>query len=60
MDVLILSSFTVTRLGCSSENYEMDLLLDVNTELYPVELNDKFTIVLASTLSEEDGNADSG
>eukprot|EP00123_Amoebidium_parasiticum_P008193 comp18640_c0_seq1/m.20249 comp18640_c0_seq1/g.20249 ORF comp18640_c0_seq1/g.20249 comp18640_c0_seq1/m.20249 type:complete len:157 (-) comp18640_c0_seq1:15-485(-) len=49
----------VTRLWCSSENYEMDLLLDVNTELYPVELGDKFTIALATRLSEE-GIADSG
>ena len=44
---------------CSSENYEMDLILDVNTELYPVELHDRFSFVLARTLSL-DGAPDKG
>ncbi|RUP50221.1 RNA polymerase Rpb8-domain-containing protein [Jimgerdemannia flammicorona] len=41
----------VSRLKARSENYEMDLTLDYNNELYPLEINDKFSLVLASTLS---------
>ncbi|XP_046995974.1 DNA-directed RNA polymerases I, II, and III subunit RPABC3 isoform X2 [Schistocerca americana] len=37
----------------------MDLILDVNTWLYPMELGDKFRLVLATTL-QEDGYPDSG
>ena len=35
----------------------MDLILDVNTQLYPVEIGEKFRLLLASTLNE-DGTAD--
>ena len=37
----------------------MDLILDVNTQLYPVDLGDKFRLVLATTL-KEDGTPDDG
>lgn len=37
----------------------MDLILDVNTQLYPVDLGDKFRLVLASTL-RQDGYPDDG
>ena len=37
----------------------MDLILDVNTQVYPVELGDKFRLVLANTL-KEDGTPDDG
>lgn len=49
----------VSRLFCESESFKMDLILDVNTWLYPVELGDKFRLVLATTL-REDGYPDSG
>lgn len=29
----------------------MDLVLDFNNELYPLDINDKFSLVLASTLA---------
>ena len=35
----------------------MDLILDVNTQLYPVKVSEKFRLLLASTLNE-DGSAD--
>ena len=35
----------------------MDLILDINTQLYPVEIGEKFRLLLASTLNE-DGTAD--
>ncbi|PVD27723.1 hypothetical protein C0Q70_12894 [Pomacea canaliculata] len=37
----------------------MDLILDVNTMLYPVDLGDKFRLVIALTL-REDGVPDDG
>ncbi|ORX58555.1 RNA polymerase [Piromyces finnis] len=41
----------VSRIQGRSENYEMDLTLDVNTEIYPIEIGDKFALMLASSLS---------
>ncbi|XP_034238240.1 DNA-directed RNA polymerases I, II, and III subunit RPABC3 [Thrips palmi] len=49
----------VSRLHCESESFKMDLILDVNTWLYTMELGDKFRLVLATTL-REDGYPDSG
>lgn len=49
----------VSRLHCDSESFKMDLILDVNTQLYPMELGDKFRLVLATTL-HEDGAPDDG
>lgn len=37
----------------------MDLILDVNIQIYPVDLGDKFRLVIASTLYE-DGTLDDG
>ncbi|XP_070184137.1 DNA-directed RNA polymerases I, II, and III subunit RPABC3-like [Littorina saxatilis] len=31
----------------------MDLILDVNTQLYPVDLGEKFRLVIATTLRED-------
>ncbi|XP_063222612.1 DNA-directed RNA polymerases I, II, and III subunit RPABC3 isoform X2 [Bacillus rossius redtenbacheri] len=49
----------VSRLHCESESFKMDLILDVNTWLYPMDLGDKFRLVLATTLKES-GYPDSG
>ncbi|XP_077985501.1 DNA-directed RNA polymerases I, II, and III subunit RPABC3-like [Glandiceps talaboti] len=49
----------VSRLHCESESFKMELILDVNTQVYPVDLGDKFRLVLASTL-REDGYPDDG
>ncbi|XP_071493370.1 DNA-directed RNA polymerases I, II, and III subunit RPABC3-like [Diadema setosum] len=43
----------VSRLHCESESFKMDLILDVNTQIYPVDLGDKFRLVLATTLRED-------
>jgi DNA-directed RNA polymerase I, II, and III subunit RPABC3 len=37
----------------------MDLILDVNTQLYAVDIGDKFRLVLTNTL-KEDGSPDDG
>eukprot|EP00964_Phaeocystis_antarctica_P144336 scaffold110101_cov65-Phaeocystis_antarctica.AAC.3 len=52
---------TVTRLQCrlTEEGYDMHLDLDVNTDLWPLELGERFTFALASTLSL-DGAPDTG
>lgn len=34
----LLFLFTVSRLHCESESFKMDLVLDVNTWMYPMEL----------------------
>ncbi|KAL6079750.1 DNA-directed RNA polymerases I, II, and III subunit RPABC3 [Balamuthia mandrillaris] len=47
----------VSRIEAQSENYEMQLVLDVNSDIYPVEIGEKFTMALASTLSA-DGEQD--
>ncbi|KAJ1994487.1 DNA-directed RNA polymerases I, II, and III subunit RPABC3 [Dimargaris cristalligena] len=47
----------VSRLNARSENYGMELILDYNIELYPLEIGTKFSLVLASSLSL-DGAAD--
>ncbi|CAG9804699.1 unnamed protein product [Chironomus riparius] len=43
----------VSRLHCESESFKMDLILDINTWIYPMELGDKFRLVLATTLQED-------
>lgn len=37
----------------------MELILDVNTQIYPLDLNDKFRLVVATTL-RDDGLPDEG
>lgn len=49
----------VSRLHCESESFKMDLILDVNTMIYPVDLGDKFRMVIATSL-REDGVPDDG
>ena len=51
--------FLVSRLHCESESFKMDLILDVNTQIYPVDLGEKFRLVLVTTL-KEDGTPDDG
>ena len=51
--------FLVSRLFCESESFKMDLILDVNTQLYPMSLGDKFRLLLTTTL-REDGVPDDG
>lgn len=42
-----------SRLHCESESFKMDLILDVNTQVYPMDFGDKFRLQIASTLNEE-------
>jgi len=47
----------VTRIVAHSENYEMDLVLDINWELYKLKVGEKFNMVLVKTL-KLDGSAE--
>ena len=51
----------VTRLLCrlAEEDYEMGLDLDINSDLYTLDISDRFTFTLAATLAP-DGTPDSG
>lgn len=49
----------VTRLECLSENYEMELLIDIQTMIYPIELNERFTLAIANSL-QLSGTPDDG
>ena len=51
----------VSRLQCrlTDEGYEMSLDMDINSDLFPLDINDRFTFALASTLAL-DGRPDSG
>jgi len=40
----------VSRVHCESENYEMNLQIDINLQLYPLQEHDRFTLVMATTL----------
>eukprot|EP00026_Physarum_polycephalum_P022028 Phypoly_transcript_25755.p1 GENE.Phypoly_transcript_25755~~Phypoly_transcript_25755.p1 ORF type:complete len:169 (+),score=21.78 Phypoly_transcript_25755:68-508(+) len=48
----------VSRIFCTSEIYEMEMWLDVNTDIYPLE-HQRFHLALASTLNL-DGTPDEG
>ncbi|OLY81457.1 DNA-directed RNA polymerases I, II, and III subunit rpabc3 [Smittium mucronatum] len=50
----------VSRIGARSENYDMELTLDVNCELYPLDHGDRFSLVLASSLNLNSASAASG
>jgi hypothetical protein len=51
--------YAVSRLIGVGEQFEMDLILDVNTFLYPLNKDDKFTLALAPKLSLREGVQDS-
>ncbi|KAI6136770.1 RNA polymerase I [Pisolithus sp. B1] len=50
----------VSRLYARSRNYDMDMTLDYNTEVFPVSKGQTVTIALASSLSRDSGQAGSG
>eukprot|EP00730_Choanoeca_flexa_P014035 TRINITY_DN5985_c0_g1_i2.p1 TRINITY_DN5985_c0_g1~~TRINITY_DN5985_c0_g1_i2.p1 ORF type:complete len:155 (+),score=6.66 TRINITY_DN5985_c0_g1_i2:27-467(+) len=49
----------VSRFVCTGQTHDIELAVDINTQLYPLELNDRFTLCLATTL-HEDGSPDDG
>lgn len=51
--------FVVNRVEARSDQFDMYMQLDVNTEIYPMHVGEKFMMVLATTLNL-DGTPDSG
>ncbi|KAM7486726.1 hypothetical protein LguiA_002735 [Lonicera macranthoides] len=49
----------VTRIEARSEQFDMYVQLDVNSEIYPMRTGEKFMMVLASTINL-DGTPDTG
>ncbi|XP_062213195.1 DNA-directed RNA polymerases II, IV and V subunit 8B-like [Phragmites australis] len=49
----------VSRIEARSEQFDMHMQLDVATDVYPMHVGDKFTMVLAPTLNL-DGTPDTG
>jgi len=49
----------VSRIYATSENYEMELILDVNTDIYPIDINTKVTLAITTSLNL-DGSPDEG
>ncbi|KAJ1664442.1 DNA-directed RNA polymerases I, II, and III subunit RPABC3 [Coemansia sp. RSA 1813] len=45
----------ISRIDGRSQTHDMSLILDINSELYPLDAGDKFKLTLASTLSLTDG-----
>lgn len=59
MDMKSVCALLVSRLFCESESFKMYLILDVNTQLYPVSLGNKFRLQVTTSL-REDGLPDDG
>lgn len=47
---------TVSRLHCESESFKMDLILDVNIQIYPVDLGKEHTFCLCIFMMLNIGN----
>ena len=52
-ELSIFLSQLVTRFVATSMAYNMNMLIDINTDIYPLRANDKFTMVLANTLYKD-------
>ncbi|KAJ1506363.1 DNA-directed RNA polymerases I, II, and III subunit RPABC3 [Coelomomyces lativittatus] len=49
----------VSRLKARSDNYDTCLTLDFNSEVYPLKVNEKFTLTLTSSLSLDSSTSSS-
>lgn len=49
----ILPWSAVTRFAATSVTYGMDMLIDINTDIYPLKGTDRFSLVLASKLYKD-------
>ena len=46
---------SVSRIDAESQMYDIKIQLDINTDIYPVELNNHYSFCIARTLSLEGG-----
>ena len=57
--VVFLIFFAVSRYQCQGVTYDMDLVIDIHSELYPLAEGEKIALALVSTL-DKDGKPDDG
>lgn len=50
---------SVSRFRCKSDGQDFDLTVDINVDVYPLKVGDKFSLALAKTLNL-DGTPDDG
>lgn len=43
----------VSRFHCESESFKMDLILDLNTQIYPIGLGEKFRLAITTSLTDD-------
>lgn len=55
-----ISQILVSRFLAKGKNCDSDLLLDINIELFPIRLKDKFIFSLSQTLSLDGSTANNG
>uniref|UniRef100_A0A915EGW7 DNA-directed RNA polymerases I, II, and III subunit RPABC3 n=1 Tax=Ditylenchus dipsaci TaxID=166011 RepID=A0A915EGW7_9BILA len=49
----------VSRLVCDSESFKMDLILDINSQIYAMNLGEKFRLMIIESM-RQDGLTDEG
>lgn len=59
LSMLLVDLIVVDRIVAKSERSEMYMQLDVNAEIYPIKVGEKFSVALSTTLST-DGTPDTG
>lgn len=52
-DVKIKVFDRVSRIHCESESFKMDLILDINSQIYPLGLGEKFRLVIATSIIDD-------
>lgn len=43
----------VSRFHCESESFKMDLILDLNTQIYPIGLGEKFRLAITTSVTDD-------
>lgn len=52
--------FSVSRIKARSDLYEMDLILDINIDIYPIAQNERLAVCLATTLNLDGSDMPTG
>lgn len=50
----------VSRYECTSESHEMLLVLDINVDIYPLDVNQKFSFALTETVNRDGSVSEAG
>lgn len=44
----------VSRVVCQSENYDMQVTVDINTDIFPISINQRFGFALATSITADE------